>query len=311
MQQNEQLDTPVLLVVFNRPEPTRRVFQAIRDAKPRKLYVAADGPRADRPQEADVCAEVRDIIQGVDWECEVETLFREQNRGCKLGVSEAITWFFENEPQGIILEDDCVPVPSFFPYCERLLEKYADDTRIMHIAGTNHHPDFSRDPEYSYCFSLYGHMWGWASWRRAWDMYDVNVPTFPKVKQQKYLQDAFGNKLAAKYFSQKIEATYNGEIDTWDYQWDFIRMTNAGLSIIPENNLVFNIGFGEDATHTHSANNEQARNIPKDLDFPLRHPPFIVRDKVSDDHHFTVLLRRIFKRKLLSFLRVSGYESRG
>lgn len=180
--------TPILFIGFNRPETSRQVFAAIRSAEPTDLYVAIDGPRVGHSDEAARVAEVRAIFDDVDWDCEVHTLFREDNVGCRLGVSGAINWFFENVEAGIILEDDCVPSSSFFGYCEELLDRFADDTRIMHIAGYNHRPDFVWDPDYSYFFSHYGYMWGWATWRRAWAFYDVELPHFDEIVAKGYLK---------------------------------------------------------------------------------------------------------------------------
>ncbi len=164
--------SPVLFLVFNRPDSTRKVFDAIRSARPPKLYITADGPRPDRPAEAKLCSEVRAIASAVDWPCEVKTLFRESNLGCKAGVSSGITWFFSHEDEGIILEDDVLPVPTFFNFCDEMLERYRDDARVSMISGCNlisNH--FS--PKQSYFFSRYNLIWGWATWRRAWQHYDV------------------------------------------------------------------------------------------------------------------------------------------
>ena len=305
------LHTPVLLIVFNRPEPTQQVFDAIRKAGPHRLYIAADAARPQKEGEAARCGQVREIVSQVDWDCEVHRLFREENQGCKMGVSGAISWFFEKEEQGIILEDDCVPSPSFFPYCQELLTRYAQDKRVMHIAGTNHHPGYVRDADYSYYFSYYGHMWGWASWRRAWALYDIEMKHFPEILQKGYLYDVFGHKLATRYFIRKVTEAYTGKIDTWDYQWDYSRMVQSGLTIVPHTNLIHNIGFGADATHTFSEANHAAHNLAKEMAFPLRHPPFVVRDARADQHHFKVLLRRILQRKAFSMLGIKGYDSRG
>ena len=166
--------SPILFLIFNRPETTKKVFSAIKEVQPPRLYIAADGPRSEQPDEADHCELARTIATKVDWDCEVKTLFRDQNLGIRIAVSQAIDWFFEQEPEGIILEDDCLPDQSFFWFCKELLEKYRNDTRIMHIGGTNFQFGKNRT-NYSYYFSRYAHIWGWASWRRAWEYYDEKL----------------------------------------------------------------------------------------------------------------------------------------
>ncbi len=304
-------DTPILFLIFNRPENTKTVFEAIKKLAPDKLYIAADGPRKDRPADFEKCRQTREVIELIDWPCEVNTLLREENLGCKRGVAGAITWFFQNELQGIILEDDCVPNMSFFPFCEELLNKYQNDTRIMHIAGTNHNPSFIRDPEYSYFFSQIGHMWGWATWRRAWDLYDIQMKAFDEISSKGYFKDLYPNIFIRKYFQKKYINTYKGEIDTWDYQWEFTRLINSGLSIMPKRNLVENIGFGADATHTFSNMNYfQLAEIQK-MDFPLNHPPFIIKDIESENQHFNKLFKWTLKRKILSSIGIKGYSLNG
>lgn len=304
-------DTPVLFIGFNRPEQSREVFDALATAAPTRLYVAIDGARADRPGEDRLVAEVRGLFEAVDWDCEVTFLDREENLGCKLAVSGAIDWFFDNEEAGVILEDDCVPDPSFFPFCAELLERYRDDTRVMHIAGYNHRPDYVWDPDYSYFFSEYGYMWGWATWRRAWALYDIELPTFDEIVEKDYLRSALPGRLARRYHLKKIRDAVTGVNDTWDYQWDFVRMSNSGLSIVPHSNLIRNIGFGEDATHTVSANNPSLENLAVGIDFPLRHPEFMVVDRRSDRAYFNGLVRWTIYRKLMGLLGRRGYETAG
>ena len=163
---------PILFLIFNRPQLTARVFAAIREAQPSQLYVAADGPRSNRPGEADLCEQARRVINGVDWPCEVKTLYRQENLGCRQAVSSAITWFFDNVEAGVVLEDDCLPIESFFRFCSELLIRYRDDTRIGMISGNNHGFRIY-DDSLSYSFSKHGAIWGWASWRRAWRLYDT------------------------------------------------------------------------------------------------------------------------------------------
>ncbi|MEM6802787.1 MAG: hypothetical protein AAF696_15365 [Bacteroidota bacterium] len=302
--------TPILFLVFNRPEPTAEVFEAIRSYKPERLYVAADGARKHKAGEEAICEETRAIALAVDWPCEVKTLLREENLGCKHAVSSAINWFFEEEEQGIILEDDCVPHSSFFDYCTRLLDQYKEDERVMHIAGSNHHPDYTEEARESYYFSYYGHMWGWASWRRAWANYDLEMEQFEEVMKGRYLEKVMGS-LQGKYLGRKLKEIYYEGTDTWDYQWDYSRLLKKGLTIIPKNNLVNNIGFGEDATHTFSSNNEFSHVPVKELEFPMVHPSQVARNKKADQYHFLQLLRWIFKRKIYAKIGIKGYDNRG
>lgn len=303
---------PILFIIFNRPEPTRQVFEAIRQAQPAKLYVAADGPRPGKNEEP-ICQETRAIVEQIDWECEVKTLFREENVGCGLGPKTAIDWLFEHEEAGIILEDDCLPSPSFFPYCAELLERYRHDTRIMHIGGSNFQYGYVRDLDYSYYFSYYSHEWGWASWRRAWQLYDFTISSYPEIKNKGYLDRYFSSYLEKKYRLSKTDKTLNNQnVNWWDYQWDYTKFINSGLSIIPNKNLVTNIGFGGDATHTKSGKDVRSSNLAQEIEFPLKHPPYVMRDYKSDKRYFNkFILKVILMRKLLAFFRVPGYSTEG
>jgi hypothetical protein len=277
-----QLNTAVLFIVFNRPNTTKQVFESIRKAKPPRLYVAADGPREDRPGEEEKVQSVRDhIMTNIDWNCDVMTLFRDENLGCKYAVSGAITWLFENEEMGIILEDDCLPSQSFFWFCEELLEKYKDDKRIGLISGNNF--QFRRNVNgESYYFSIFNHIWGWASWSRAWNFYDVDMNAWPDFKSGKWLYNIFRKRSHIEYWTNIFDKTYNNEINTWDYQWTFALWGNNCLNIIPCENLISNIGFGIDASHT-TVINSFLNNIPrKNIEFPLVHPDFILADCYAD-----------------------------
>lgn len=265
------LQTAVLFLVFNRPDTTAQVFEAIRRAQPPRLYVAADGPRADRAGEAEKVAKVREIATAADWPCEVKTLFREENLGCKSAVSKGITWFFEHEEQGIILEDDCLPSQSFFWFCEELLAKYSDDDRVGQISGFNALGNYSRGGR-SYHFSNFGSIWGWASWRRAWSCYDVDIKNFPDVKRYSLLKAVIVNRQEYEQRMKDFESTFDKKIDTWDYQWIFARLLNRFLIIIPHTSLIKNIGFGECATHTKNAESPLSYIENVNIKLPLDHP---------------------------------------
>jgi len=303
---------PILFIIFNRPELTRKVFEVIRNARPPRLYIAADGPRKGKREEL-VCEETRSIVRQVDWDCKVHQLFRNENLGCGLGPKKAIDWFFEHEKEGIILEDDCLPSPSFFQFCYELLEKYRYDTRVMHIGGSNFQYGYTRDPDYSYYFSYYSHEWGWASWRRAWELYDFKISSYPEIKSKGYLDNYFSSFLEKKYRLSKTDKTiHDVNVNWWDYQWDYTKFINSGLSIIPNVNLVTNIGFGEDATHTKSSKDVRKSNLAKNIKFPIKHPPFVIRDRVSDKRYFRkFILKVILMRKAFGLLRIKGYSAKG
>jgi hypothetical protein len=283
---NHPLNTAVLFLVFNRLDTTKQVFESIKQAQPPRLYIASDGARDSKEGEGTKVKAVRDyIMDNLNWECEVKTLFRESNLGCKMAVSGAIDWFFENEEMGIILEDDCLPSQSFFWFCEELLEKYKNDMRIWHIAGNNFHFGWQRDKDYSYYFSYYGSIWGWASWRNKWKHYTIDMQHYKEIKNKNYLYDLFGSQKEANFRISNFEEIQNG-LNTWDFQWAYTRFVNSGLSVVPQMNLVKNLGFGGEATHTHSKNDKRANMITKNIRLPLIHPKFIIRDKVSDDKFF-------------------------
>jgi hypothetical protein len=268
------MTAPVLFLIFNRPDTTARVFEAIRAARPSRLYVAADGPRADRPGEAERCAEARRIATAVDWPCELKVLFRNENLGCRRAVFGAISWFFDNEAEGIILEDDLLPDPTFFEYCDELLERYRDDPRIMAICGGGY-GDAARFGKASYTFARSFDPWGWASWRRAWEMNDGDFQGL----------DSFTRHLGkigprgfdcAEYWARMFRKTQAGTFDTWDFPWMFSIFKVGGLVAYPASNLISNIGHRDDATHTRSrpgdARSPLADMPTSPLRFPLSHP---------------------------------------
>ena len=292
--------TPVLFIIFNRVETTKRVFEAIRNVRPLKLYVAADGPRPGNDADKVNCDEVRKIIDDVDWPCEIKTLFQDQNLNCGKAPSTAITWFFEHEEEGIILEDDCLPSTSFFRFCHELLDYYRHDNRVMHIGGNNFLEGWQKDPDYSYYFSRSGHIWGWATWRRAWQTFDFDMLLYEKLKQQGFFDNFFLNPLEKVYRLRKFDKTIarRGEVDWWDYQWDFARYVNSGLAIVPHHNLVKNLGFGQGATHTVNGTTKMINMEAMELKFPLAHPPFIIRDIESDKKYFNKFMKNIILSKI-------------
>jgi hypothetical protein len=281
---------PVLFIVFARPDTTARVFEAIRKARPARLYIAADGYRADKPGEKERCEEVRSIATAVDWDCEVHTLFRDRNYGCGEQVTAAINWFFEYETEGIILEDDCLPSRSFFSFCAELLERYRHDTRVMAIGGNNLEPRRLREQEYSYTFSKLTYIWGWATWRRAWKLHDFKMPLFGEVDKKGYLLPQYSSLYERDLFQYVFGKMYTGDDpltsrrNIWDYQWQFACKIHSGLIIVPAVNLVSNIGFGRLATNTSNGPGEGLRC--EEMELPLVHPEFMMVEKAREIRTF-------------------------
>jgi hypothetical protein len=274
------MHSPVLFLIFNRPDVTRRVFNAIRMARPPKLYIAADGPRMNKAGEAERCKEVQDIVSRVDWPCEVNKLIREDNLGCRLAISDALDWFFLQEPEGIILEDDCLPDPSFFQYCDELLERYRGNDRVGMISGCNFQSGIQRG-EGSYYFSQFCHIWGWATWARAWKKYDVKISQWPELKHNDWLASRGFNGQERRHWEKAFDKVFNGKIDTWDHQWTLTCWINNMLAVMPNTNLISNIGFGESATHT--VNKSIYANMTKSgMVLPLIHPPSVTADADAD-----------------------------
>jgi len=301
------LQTAVLFLVFNRPDTTAQVFGAIRQAKPPRLYVAADGPREGREGEAERVAKVREIATAVDWPCEVKTLFREQNLGCKHAVSGAITWFFEQEEQGVILEDDCLPHPDFFTFCETLLDRYVADERVSVITGNNFQQG-QRRGEASYYFSKYNHCWGWASWSHAWQHYQGDLPFWPEWSESDAWPKHTPDKVERRYWGKTFDRVRAGQIDSWAYPWTASVWYQGGLTATPNVNLVSNIGFGVDSTHTGSANSPLA-NLPIGRIGEPIHPQIIEQhhdaDRFVADHVFGCRYRR-FPHSFISLPRRLG-----
>jgi hypothetical protein len=281
-----QLTTPVLLIGFNRIGPLRQVFEAIRAARPTKLYFACDGPRNEGEKAR--CEEVRALVREVDWPCEVQTRFNEKNLGLRNGVSSAIAWFFEHVEEGIVLEDDTLPVPSFFRYAQELLERYRHDQRIWVIMGNNLMEDWAGVKDGSYYFSShgYGAPWGWASWRRVWKYYDVDMKLWPSLKASPLLKDFFLSEGEDRDVHAMFDYVHEGRMNSWSYQLDITRIMNHGLNILPNTNLIDNVGFGDDGTHTTSLSDPRNKRTATEMAFPLAHPRFIMLDARRDRLYF-------------------------
>lgn len=281
--QTEIFETPVALFVFNRPHTTRRVFEAIAKIQPARLLLIADGPRPDKAGEVEACRQVREVIGRVDWPCDVSTDFADSNFGCQERVISGLDWVFSLVEEAIILEDDCLPDLSFFRFCEELLVRYRGDSRIASITGTNLVEKYL-NTEASYYFSQLGGIWGWATWRSEWQRYDRYLEDWPRLKNEKMLSEIFDHPRAVAYWTKIFDAMHeNRGPNTWDYQWVYTRLKNNALNIIPHVNLVSNIGFGLDATHTAEVDSRLIQPV-KSIEFPLRHPSSFVPLR-SVDHH--------------------------
>lgn len=281
------LQTAVLFLVFNRPDTTAQVFESIRKAKPPRLYVAADGPRFDREGEAEKVAKVREIATAVDWPCEVKTLFRSENLGCNYGPRAGIDWFFSNEEQGIILEDDCLPSQSFFWFCELMLNYFKTNERIMVVTGTN---ITKNEQKFDYWFSNYALIWGWASWRRAWNLYDPSLINWATKKNHKrWLRELkIGSCAFVSVWSRIFDKTVRlgPNVTWWDYQWIYSCWSQNGLTVAPRLNLIKNIGFSNQATHTKEQHPILSNLIEHELEFPLTHPKEI-RVNIEADQYIS------------------------
>ena len=315
----ETYDVPILFLIFNRPNETRQSFQAIKDIKPKKLFIACDGPREENVRDVRRVAEVRKIVQKIDWDCKCEYLFHETNLGCGKGPAAAIDWFFGKVDHGIILEDDCLPTISFFLFCREMLAKYRDNPRIMAIAGTNITKGLFYKTDYVY--SNFPIMWGWATWRRAWQKYDYSMEGWPEIKEKRSLVTRRSElwKLHPVYneFFEKTYLSINDNTATvWDHQWIFCNWINSGLTVTSTKNLVRNIGFGADATHTISDDLGRG-NFETVLSFPpYKGPSYITphekTDRYISKHWFTatwvyylkiVLLRSRLVRSVWSWIK--------
>jgi predicted SAM-dependent methyltransferase len=286
----ENFDMNVAFFIFNRPDTTKQVFQAIAAARPERLFVIADGARSDRPGELDAVEATKAIIGSVDWPCEVATNFSDQNLGCRQRVASGLKWVFEQVEEAIILEDDCLPHPSFFPYCMQLLQRYRHDDRVAAISGDNFQNGIPRTAA-SYYFSKYFHCWGWASWRRVFETIDFQMNTWPEFKAHGFLETWSDSQAEFDYWLELFDLQHAGEINSWAYPWFYSCWAQSGLTVLPNVNLVSNIGFDENATHTTESENKLA-NLPTSDIGQLQHPELVVRNRVADEYTFSHVFQR-------------------
>jgi hypothetical protein len=280
------VNTPVAYIVFNRPDCTALTLAAIREARPPRLFVIADGPRSDHSDDATKCAEVRRLIdEGIDWPCEVERNYAANNLGCAVRVAGGLTWAFSNSERLIVVEDDCLPDQSFFWLCDELLERYADDTRVGQVCASPRYFSTIERPA-SYIFSRYGGIWGWASWRRAWANYSLRVESWPRFRASGGLDAVVQSRAEYKVRAALYQRLYEDPPDTWDYQWGYAKLSQGMLSAVPCRNLIENIGFSGGGTHISPGSHFSLSRLR--LDRPLRHPDFVLPDTLFDQAYSRV-----------------------
>ncbi len=274
-----ELTKPVVLIIFKRPDTTSKIFEAIRKVQPKKLYIFADGSRNALEEER--CQQTKLAVENVDWPCEVFRDYSDINLGVEKRVISALNIVFENENDAIILEDDCLPDPTFFRFCEELLEKYRDDNRVMSISGSNF--QFERASSVgSYHFSKFPSPWGWATWKRAWALYDENLTNWLDVQKGNWLHDILNHAEAEEFWWRVLQdCYYKGPLYAWDYVWKFSCWIQSGLAITPNKNLIENIGFGDGATHTFRPN-ALANIIAEEMEFPIEHPRLMICNERAD-----------------------------
>ncbi|QDT08360.1 glycosyltransferase family 2 protein [Planctomycetes bacterium K23_9] len=293
------LDVPVAFVIFNRPEATRHSFASIRRAQPSRLFLISDAPRPNRDGEVRLVQQSRDIAEGVDWECDVTQIYAEQNMGCGRRISSGISQAFAEVDRLIILEDDCVADDSFFDYCDGLLDRYQADERVMAVTGNNFQQGHSRTPS-SYYFSKYPHCWGWATWRRAWDLFDLSIANWPTFRDTQQLQTICHSAREIQYWTRVFDQVHAGDSHSWAFPWTLSCWMNHGLTAIPDVNLVSNIGFGVGATHTQKVNGQAT--LPTHALGEIVHPTHVQRnyiaDQFTDDHVFSGNGRRRTMQKI-------------
>lgn len=314
---SDTLTTPILFLIFRQPEVTRTVFEQIRAARPRKLYIAADGPRPDRPDDIAECEATRAVVAHVDWECEVHTRFLPSNLGLKKAVSSALDWFFEAEEEGIILEYDCLPDPSFFPYCQAMLDRYRNDTRVFSITGSNIQADIRRG-DGDYYFSRFTGIWGWASWRRSWALWRPNLEDFEIFLSTEIIQSIVSDKEGQQFWVKTFEAVHMGlNVTTWAFSLIYAQIKQGGYCVVPNYNLIRNIGFGVEGTNAVDPNHPLAHLEVSELTL-YKEPTFFVPDLAADgettrraayspSRPFLLRLKSYLYRRLcqLNFLRIS------
>ena len=278
------LNTPIAFIIFNRPRHVKKTFEVIRGQKPSKLFIIADGPRQNKPDDAELCKLSKEIVDNIDWPCEVHKNYSDTNLGCKYRIITGINWVFEHTDRAIILEDDCLPHSDFFTFCETLLKKYEDDDRISVITGNNFQNGIKRG-DASYYYYKYNHVWGWATWKRAWSINDPDILFWPNFKKTENWSNLCSDIVERNYWERIFDKVYTKNFETaWDYPWTACNWFHGGLTATPNVNLVTNIGFGPDGTHTVTATDQEG--LPVEPLGPLTHPKTIQQDRKADRYTF-------------------------
>jgi len=279
------MNTPIAIILFNRPDLIQKIFNIISEIQPPKLFLIADGPRTNNENDKQKCLEARQVVENIPWDCEVHKNFSDVNLGCGVRPITGITWVFEHVDRAIILEDDCLPEKSFFKFSDELLEMYKDDSRFMQIAGTNYQLGNKRS-DYSYFFSKHNICaGGWATWKRAWDLYDFNMNLWPILRDSNWLNYLLANKKGAEIYTDIFDFAFSHlhNKDFWDYQWTYSVWVNHGLTIMPTINLQSNLGFRDDGTHTKNLKSQWAELPTEPMEFPLKHPPSVTPNYEADN----------------------------
>jgi hypothetical protein len=293
------LKIPVALIGFNRPDHLRAVLESLAAVRPAFLFVILDGPRSDREAEAARCLAVRRVFEEIKWSCQIEWNCAPSNLGCKMRIVTGLDWLFGQVDEAIILEDDCVPAPQFFRFAEELLANYRNDPRVGMIAGSNV-GGFAASDGASYWFSRVPACWGWATWARAWKNFDVTMAQWPAFRREGRVSEVFDERIKSDYWTGLLDGTFHNRIDTWDYPWALTLWVAGQLTVVPSSNLVSNIGFGNDSTHTASSSHAAARRAFDPISFPLRHPTCFLPDRrceartheISHGSDVSILMRR-------------------
>jgi len=282
MSSSTPLQTPVVIIIYKRPDETQQLMDRLASVKPKKLYVIADAPK--QIEDRVLCDRAWQIATHPDWDCAVMSHRSESNLGCRQRVSSGLNWVFEQETSAIILEDDLLPNPSFFRFTEELLNYYAADSDVWHISGNNHQQGQHRS-EASYTFSKHTHCWGWATWRRAWKHYEADMASWPAFRDTGGMQSVCPDPLEREYFTKWLDWVHSGQRDSWAYVWTYSMWKGGGLGINPEENLVINIGFGETATHTRKPGQTGPLET-RELQWPLIHPKEKKSCEAADSYTF-------------------------
>lgn len=298
--------TPVVLIIYNRPDTTARVFDEIRRYEPAILYVVADGYKTGDANDEKKVENTRKLINNVDWDCDVRLNYADANLGCRTRIQTGLDWVFNQSERAVILEDDCLPNQDFFAFCDEILSRYQNEPEIMHVSGSNYL--FNQiEIEFSYYFSIFNHCSGWATWSRAWKNFDPEIKSWPYLKETGFLFNLFDNDKSRTYWENAFQGVYEMQIDSWAYCWTLACWINNGLTVIPRQNLITNIGYGLNATHTKNARSRFAEIPTSSLSFPLAHPARIERNYYADKITEKMNYNRHFIRRMIGALLNTSY----